>query len=113
MLPLGLLPVVDGGQGLDGSAPQVNLLQGLVVPVHDHLPGAGLVGLVRHHGHKFRLIQVSGDPHILALADIDAGAHNKAGIFPQNRLFHRVFSFSVIFYHCTKILCVRQQSTAP
>ena len=67
----------------------VELLQGLVVPVHHDLFGLAFIALVHQHGHKLRLVQVGGDEHLLPLLDIDAGAGDETGVGTENRLFHR------------------------
>lgn len=75
----------------------VELLQGLVVPVHHDLFGLTLIALVHQHGHELRLVQVGGDEHLLPLLDIDAGAGDETGVGTENRLFIGNASLSAKF----------------
>ena len=95
VLPAGLLIVVQPGQGGQGAVAVVQLLQGLVAPVHYHLLGLALVALLHQHLHELRLIQLGGDEHLLPRLHVDAGTGDETGILPQNTLFHGKRSFHV------------------
>jgi len=88
VLPAGLLIVVQLGQGGQGAIAVVELLQGLIAPVHHHLLGLALIALLHQQLHKLRLIQIGGDEYLLTRLHIDAGGGDQLGIFPQNGLFH-------------------------
>ena len=88
MLQTGLLPLINGGHGLQRLVTHVGLGQGLIAPLHDNFLGLGLVSLFHHHLDKLRLIQARIDDHGLALLDIDTGIDDQLGICSQNRLFH-------------------------
>ena len=88
VLPAGQLIVSDGAQGGEAGVAVVELLEGLVVPVHHHLLGLAAVALLHHHGHELRLIQLGDDENLLARLHVDAAAGDEAGILTQNRLLH-------------------------
>ena len=67
----------------------MELGEGLVGEVHDHLPGAGLVELVGDHGHKFGLIQLGLQKYILPLLDIAAHPGDEAGILLESGFLHK------------------------
>ena len=91
MLLPGSHPVLHLSHGGNALVAAVELLQRLIAPLHRHLFGLGLVGLIHHHGHKLRLVQVCIDNDLLSLLDIHAAADNQPGIFPQYCFFHRFF----------------------
>ena len=88
VLPAGLLVVIKLGEGGQGPIAVVELLQGLIAPVHHHLLGLALIAFLHQHLHKLRLIQIGGDEYLLTRLHIDAGGGDQLGIFPQNGLFH-------------------------
>ena len=88
VLPARQLIVLHPGQRGQAAVPHVELLQGLVVPVHHHLLRIAFIALVHQHGHKLRLIQIGGDEHLLPLLNIDAAAGDEPGIRPENALSH-------------------------
>ena len=92
MLLPGSHPVLHLSHGGNALVAAVELLQRLIAPLHRHLFGLGLVGLIHHHGHKLRLVQVCIDNDLLSLLDIHAAADNQPGIFPQYCFFHRFSS---------------------
>ena len=59
----------------------MQLLQRLIAPVHHHFLGLALIALLHQHFHKFRLIQVRGNKHLLARLHIDALHRDQLGIF--------------------------------
>ena len=59
-------------------------------------PGLGLVGLLHHHLHKFRLVQIGINLQVLALLDIHAGADDELCIFTQNCFLHRVLLLCMV-----------------
>ena len=77
-----LLPILHGAHGGNAAVAHMELRQRLIVPLYGNLPGLGLVGLLHHHCHKLRLVQVCVNEHLLSLLDIHALFHNQAGIFP-------------------------------
>ena len=81
VLQSGLLPLGHLAQRLDGLVAHMELLQGLVIPLHGDLLRLGLVGFLHDHLDKFRLVEVGVNQHLLPLLDIDAAADNQAGIF--------------------------------
>ena len=91
MLLPGSHPILHLAHGGNTLVAAVELLEGLIVPLHRHLFGLGLVSLIHHHGHKFRLVQVCIDNDLLPLLDIHAAADNQPGIFPQYCFFHVFF----------------------
>ena len=88
VLPAGFLVVIKLGEGGQGPIAVVELLQGLIAPVHHHLLGFALIAFLHQHLHKLRLIQIGGDEYLLARLHIDAGGGDQLGIFSQNGLFH-------------------------
>ena len=88
VLPAGFLVVIKLGEGGQGPIAVVELLQGLIAPVHHHLLGLALIALLHQQLHKLRLIQIGGDEYLLTRLHIDAGGGDQLGIFPQNGLFH-------------------------
>ena len=95
VLPARLLVVIQLGQGGQRAVAEVQLLEGLVVPVHHHLLGLALIALLHQHLHELRLIQLGGDKDLLPRLDVDAAAGDEAGVLPQNALFHGNCSFHV------------------
>ena len=88
VLPAGFLIVVHFVQGFLAPVPVVELLEGLVFPLHHHLFRAQLVAGLHHHSDEFRLVQIRGDKDLLALLDVDAHFGDQIGIGPQSRLLH-------------------------
>ena len=95
MLQTSLLPLMDGGHGLQGLVTDMGLGQGLVAPLHDNFLGLGLVSFFHHHLNKFRLVEACIDQNSLTLLHIDTGADDQLCICSQNRLFHLGNSFLV------------------
>ena len=88
VLPAGQLVVLHLGERGQAAVADVELLQGLVVPVHHHLFRLALVALVHQHRHELRLIQIGGDKHLLPLLDVDAGTGDQPRIGAEQRFFH-------------------------
>ena len=97
VLPAGFLPAFQRGEVLLAAPADVQLVQRLIIPVHNDALRARAVALLHHHFDKFRLIQLGGNKDLLPLLDVDAGDGDQMGVFPQNRLFHTMppvhFSF--------------------
>ena len=89
ILEPGLLIGIHRGEGLHRAMAHMELGEGLVGEVHDHLPGAGLVELVGDHGHKFGLIQLGLQKYILPLLDIAAHPGDEAGILLESGFLHK------------------------
>ena len=81
VLQSGLLPLGNLAHGRDGLMADMELLEGLVVPLHADLLRLGLVGFLHNHLHKFRLVKIGVNQHLLSLPDVDAAADNQAGVF--------------------------------
>lgn len=98
VLPAGLLVVLHLAQSGQGAIAVVDLLQGLVVPVHHHLFGLALIALLHQHLHELRLIQIRLDKDLLPRPDVDASTGNETGIAAQYGFFMGNRSFLRMFY---------------
>ena len=66
-----------------GSVEVLHPDHGVVVPIHDHLPAANVIGLLSAHAGKEGALYRAGDHQGLAPLYIKAHPHQKAGIFAQ------------------------------
>ena len=96
VLPAGFLILVHLVEAALGAIAVVQLLQGLVVPVHHHLAGLALIALLHQHLHELRLVQAGADKYLLARLDVHAHAGDQLGILAQYGLLH-VFLASCFF----------------
>ena len=88
VLPAGQLIVLHLTQGGEAAVTVVELLQGLIVPVHHHFLGLAAVALLHHHGDELRLVKVSHNEHFLTRLDIDTHLRQQLGVLTQNGFFH-------------------------
>ena len=84
-----LFPFLHGAEGLEAPAPDVELLERLVVPVHRDLGGPGAVALLHHQLDEFGLVQPGVHQDLLPLLHMDAAADDEPGVVFQSRFVQK------------------------
>ena len=92
--------VVAGERGKCGQAPiaDVQLLERLIVPIHDDLLGLQLVAFLNDHLDEFRLVKLGVNKDLLPLLNVRTDLGDQLRIFSENCFFHQK---SLRFYQIT------------
>ena len=107
-LQLSFLIAVEGRKRLEALMTDVQLGQGLIIPLHVHLAGAQAVQLFHHHRYEFRLIKAGINDNVLILLWIAAHLGDELGIFAQSGLLHDKFllyGFAATIIHAPRCDC--------